>query len=101
MSEPICTEKTNNLLRSGDDPLHYSLRNYYLWYADSLLTNEEQSSNIFSSNVDEGIFAKLAEKRVLGSDSTLPSAETVLEAAKTSENNQNDEMVTNIYNKYD
>ncbi|XP_955138.1 uncharacterized protein TA04625 [Theileria annulata] len=67
--------------KSGDDPLNYSLRNYYLWYADSLLTNEEQSSNIFSSNVNEG------------SNSTLPSAETVLEAAKTDENNQNDEML--------
>ncbi|UVC54279.1 hypothetical protein MACJ_003816 [Theileria orientalis] len=67
--------------KSGEDPSHYSLRDYYLWYADSLLTNEEQSSNIFESSVNEG------------QEQDLPSAQTVLDAANKTQANQSDETL--------
>ncbi|CDR98000.1 hypothetical protein, conserved [Babesia bigemina] len=56
-------------LRSSGNPLDHQLRECYLWYADSLLTKEEESQAMFPSDIDAG------------TESDLPTAESVLKAA--------------------
>ncbi|EDO05798.1 TPR repeat family protein [Babesia bovis T2Bo] len=56
-------------IRSANNPYDNALRECYLWYADSLLTKEEENQSMFASAVDTG------------TDGSLPSAETVLENA--------------------
>ncbi|ORM41279.1 Cactin [Babesia sp. Xinjiang] len=57
----------------GSNPLDPSLRECYLWYADALLTKEEQNQSMFSSPVDAG------------SDGSLPAADIVLDNADSPE----------------
>ncbi|GIX64842.1 homeodomain-like containing protein [Babesia caballi] len=56
-------------LRSGDNPNDTSLRECYLWYADSLLTKEEESQAVLATEVETG------------NDSDLPTADSILENA--------------------
>ncbi|EKX72751.1 conserved hypothetical protein [Theileria equi strain WA] len=59
--------------RSGDEPIDPSLRENYLWFADALLTKEEQSAAIFSSDVNGG------------GNENIPTAESVITAANNDE----------------
>ncbi|GFE55476.1 histone-binding protein, putative [Babesia ovis] len=56
-------------IRGAENPYDNSLRECYLWYADSLLTKEEENQAMFASSVDQG------------ADGSLPTAESVLENA--------------------
>ncbi|KAK1442374.1 hypothetical protein BgAZ_404040 [Babesia gibsoni] len=63
-----CLEK-----RSGDNPYDSSLRECYLWFADSLLTKEEENQSMFADTVDAS------------TEEHLPSADAVLEKAEQKE----------------
>lgn len=59
--------------KSGDNPYDSSLRDCYLWFADALLTKEEENQAIFAPTVDAA------------NEGSLPSAESVLNHVEQTE----------------
>ncbi|GBE62511.1 histone binding protein, putative [Babesia ovata] len=68
-------------LRSSGNPLDHQLRECYLWYADSLLTKEEENQAMFPSDVDAGALELPDSSLPAGNEGDLPTAESILKGA--------------------